>query len=325
MTTVDSPVTSVLITGALGYIGRLTVAALAAERRSLEHIVAVDIREPGPGERTAGVEYVQADIRDPDLARVMRRFGVQVVVHLAAVVNPGKDADRDFLHDVEVGGTENLLDCCLAAGVDKIIVASSGAAYGYWPDNPEWLSEDDPLRGNREFAYSDHKRQVEEMLARWRQDHPELTQLILRPGTILGRNARNQITDLFDRPVVMGLAGCRIPFVLIWDQDVVGVIVRGIFRPGGGIYNLAGDGVITMRQMAAALGKPYLPLPVGLVKAVLWLMKKLGVTQYGPEQVGFLRYRPVLSNRRLKEEFGYRPRKSTREVFQLFVEARRGG
>jgi UDP-glucose 4-epimerase len=32
----------------------------------------------------------------------------------------------------------------------------------------------------------------------------------------------------------------------------------------------------------------------------------------------FLRYRPVLDNRRLKEEFGYRPRLSSAEVFELY-------
>jgi len=35
-------------------------------------------------------------------------------------------------------------------------------------------------------------------------------------------------------------------------------------------------------------------------------------------------YRPVLANQRLQQQFGYRPRKTTREVFELFLEARRG-
>src|SRR5690606_40483461 len=65
-----------------------------------------------------------------------------------------------------------------------------GAAYGYHPDNGTahdgWLVEDDPLRGNVEFAYSDHKRQVEEMLAALRETDPQLEQVVLRIGTILG-------------------------------------------------------------------------------------------------------------------------------------------
>ncbi len=65
----------------------------------------------------------------------------------------------------------------------QIIVTSSGAAYGYHADNPEWLTEDDPVRGNEAFAYSHHKRLVEEMLAVCRTQHPELRQVVLRVGT----------------------------------------------------------------------------------------------------------------------------------------------
>jgi UDP-glucose 4-epimerase len=51
---------------------------------------------------------------------------------------------------------------------------------------------------------------------------------------------------------------------------------------------------------------------------VLAILHPLGLAQYGPEQVDFLRYRPVLSNRRLKEEFGYRPQKTSAEVFDFY-------
>jgi UDP-glucose 4-epimerase len=86
---------------------------------------------------------------------------------------------------------------------------------------------------------------------------------------------------------------------------------------------MAGDGAITLREMARLLGKPYIALPIWLVTASLWVGKRLGLTQYGPEQVRFLRYRPVLSNRRLKEEFEYVPKKTTQEAFEYYLESRR--
>ena len=83
-------------------------------------------------------------------------------------------------------------------GVQHVIVSSSGAAYGYHPDNPAWLSETDAIRGNHEFAYSWHKRLVEEMLAEYREREPQLRQTVFRIGTILGETVSNQITALFD-------------------------------------------------------------------------------------------------------------------------------
>jgi len=148
--------------------------------------------------------------------------------------------------------------------------------------------------------------------------------LIFRCCTILGATAKNQITDLFDGRCVLGLTGSETPFVLIWDMDVAGAIIKGILEEDSeGIYNVAGDGTLSLKEMARIMGKAYLPLPPGLVRSALWLMHRLGVTQYGPEQVNFLRYRPVLSNRRLKERFGYIPMKTTAEVFQYFLKCRR--
>ncbi len=286
-------------------------------------VVAADVREVPEERRREGIIYATCDIRSPELAGLLKEHNIKVAVHLAAVVTPGPDADREFLHSVEVEGTRNLLDACIDAEVEQVIITSSGAAYGYHADNNAWLTEDDPIRGNPEFPYSDHKRQVEEMLARYREEHPELGQLIFRIGTILGATARNQITDMFDKPYVMGLRRVDSPFVLIWDQDVVRAILRGIDTGGTGIYNLAGDGVLTMKQIARIMGKPFISLPVPLVAAGLRVGKRLGLTQYGPEQLGFLRYRPVLHNRRLKEDFGYTPRKTTRQVFNYFLEARK--
>jgi len=316
---------SVLVTGAGGYIGQLVVKALAEDSRDLAAIVATDIRPFDENKSLENVIYESSDVRSPDLAEIMRAHATNTIVHLAAVVTPGKNSNRDLEYSVDVLGTENVLDCALTAGVSRLIYTSSGAAYGYYADNPTWLDETDTIRGNPEFAYSDHKRLVEDMLARWRKDHPELAQLIFRPGTVLGATTRNQITDLFDAKLLIGLSGVASPFVFIWDMDVVGAIIKGLFDNQTGIYNLAGDGTLTMREMAAMMGKPYLPLPPSLMSAALRVLKKLGFTRYGPEQVNFLRYRPVLSNRQLKGEMGYTPAKTSREVFEYFLEARSSG
>ena len=313
---------SVLVTGASGYLGGLLVADLADDPRGISLIVATDIRRPVTSDDS--VEFVESDVRDPGLADVLRDRDIDIVVHLAAIVSPGRRPDRELEHSVDVGGTRNVLEACLAAGVGKLIVSSSGAAYGYHPDSPEWLHEDDPLRGNTTFAYSDHKRQVEEMLKLWRSAHPELGQLIFRPGTILGATTRNQITDLFDRRFVLGVSGSDSPFVFIWDADVVACLRKGIETDATGVYNLAGDGAVTLREIAEMMDKPYVPVPLSALTGALSVMKRLGITQYGPEQIDFLRYRPVLSNSKLKDEFGYIPAKTSQEVFRFFMEARSG-
>lgn len=307
----------VLVTGAAGYIGKQLVRYLA-ENEGMP-IVACDIREENPFEELPNVKYAKMDVRSEDVMNVMQEEQVQVVVHLASIVTPGKDSNREFEYSVDVLGTENVLKACVATNVRRIIISSSGAAYGYHPENVNFLKEDDPIRGNEEFAYSYHKRLVEEMLAEYRQTHPELEQTIFRIGTILGENVKNQITNLFDQPYLYGIAGSDSPFVFIWDQDVVRCFAKAVTDEKTGIFNLAGDGALSIDKIAELIGKKVIKIPAPLVAGGLFVMKRLGVSQYGEEQVGFLRYRPVLDNTKLKEEFGYIPEKTSLEVFDYYL------
>jgi UDP-glucose 4-epimerase len=315
---------SVLVTGASGLIGRRLVAQLAEDREGIRAVVALDLREVAEGERLPGVRYETGDIRDPQLGKRVQSWGSDTVAHLAAIVTPPEGSTRELEHSIDVLGTENVLRACLEAGVGQLVYTSSGAAYGYHADNPVPLTENDALRGNPEFAYSDHKRLVEEMLARARTEHPELRQLIFRPGTILGERVANPITAMFERPVILGVRGSDIPFVIVWDEDVARCIAKGIRERRSGIYNVAGDGVITLREMARRLGKPFVAPPAIVLETALGVARALGLTQLGPEQVNFLRYRPVLSNARLKSEFGFTPTHTSEACFERYRRARFG-
>ncbi len=309
---------SVLVTGASGLVGRKTVARLAAAADRPATLVALDLREPASEARIPGVIHVAGDVRDPELAKRMAEHRIEVVVHLAAVVTPGRRSSPQLEYEIDVLGTHNVLRACLATGVRQLVCLSSGAAYGYHADNPVPLREDDPLRGNPSFAYAWHKRLVEEELARVRQAHPELAQLVFRPGTILGESVASPITALFERRWIVGVVGSDAPFVFVWDDDVAACIEKGIRERRSGIYNLAGDGTVSLPEIAWRLGKPYVPLPPALLGAVLAVLHRLGLSTRGSEQVDFLRYRPVLSNEKLVRDFGFSPSLTSDECFERY-------
>ncbi|WP_067522735.1 SDR family oxidoreductase [Endozoicomonas ascidiicola] len=303
-----SATSRILITGAAGYLGHQVGNALSKEH----YVIGCDIRHHADADFAISL----MDICDGSLSDFMKEHQITHIIHLASIVDHSDDRDRDYKVDVE--GTRNVIEACIQSGVQHLTVTSSGAAYGYHEDNDPWLSESSPIRGNYEFAYSWHKRLVEEMLAEYRISHPSLQQLILRPGTILGKHTRNLITNLFMKKRILSVKGSDSPFVFIWDEDVVAIICRGVSHHKTGAYNLAGDGAMAINEIASQLKKPLLSLSPALLKTALALGQKLKLTKYGPDQLKFLRYRPVLDNKALKEQFGYTPQKTSAEVFDLF-------
>ncbi|MEQ3671646.1 SDR family oxidoreductase [Pseudophaeobacter sp.] len=308
--------TKVLITGAAGDVGSALLHALAQAEGSPYEVVATDIRSPVV--LPAGIRFEPLDVRGDDPDRLIGQERPDVVIHLASIVAP---TTRDFAHGVDVVGSRNVLAACVRHGVKRLVVTSSGAAYGYHADNAQPLTESDPLRGNREFAYSDHKRQVEEMLATARADTPALEQVVLRVGTVLGAGLENQITALFHKPRLLAIAGCDSPFVFIWTRDLARILKRAVAEGPPGIFNVAGDGALGVSDLARAMNKPVLRLPAWGLKVALAIAHPLKLSRYGPAQVRFLQYRPVLDNSALKTRFGYVPDLTSAEVFALWQKA----
>lgn len=303
--------TRILITGAAGMIGRALLNDLAGH-----HVIATDLTRPS--DLPVGVTFQRMDVTGDDPARIIAATRPDVIVHLASIVTPPKGMSDAAAYAVDVTGTRNVLDAAIANDVRRIVVTSSGAAYGYHADNPVPLRETDALRGNPEFPYAHHKRLVEEMLAKARQSAPELEQVVLRVGTVLGAGTENQITALFHRPRLLAIRGSDSPFVFIWTKDLARILVRAATNGPQGVFNVAGDGALGVADLAGVLNKPILCLPAWVMKLALGIARPLRLSRYGPEQVRFLQYRPVLNNDALKSEFGYIPEKSSAEVFAFW-------
>lgn len=305
----------VLITGGSGFLGTSVGAGLAEVGHT---VISADLRPAN----APGVTSATLDVTDGDAVRaLLEEHRPEAVVHLAAIVTPGKDSDREAERRVDVEGTRNVVDACVTTGVRRLVVSSSGAAYGYHSDNPDWITEDQPVRGSVEFAYSDHKAQVEQLLASARREHPELEQVVLRIGTILGERVDNQITALFLKKRLLGIRGAKSPFVFVWDADVVAIVQRAVTGDVTGTFNVAGDGALTITEIAERLGKQVLWLPDPVLRSVLAVGSTLGVSRYGPEQTRFLKHRPVLDNTRLREVFGYAPTHTSAEAFEAWLRA----
>ena len=121
-----------LITGGSGYIGGRLTDELSA-REETEKIVDVDLRPPP---RTwQKHEFVKADIRDrKQMRELLERHEIDALLHFAFVLNPIRDEPK--MYDIDVNGTQAVLQAAADAGVKQVIQTSSATAYGAFPDNP---------------------------------------------------------------------------------------------------------------------------------------------------------------------------------------------
>ncbi len=184
-----------VITGGSGYIGSRLVDLL--ERRDdTEKIVICDVAPP-KGYRP-NVEFERVDVRDREAVRsVLDRVRPDVLVHLAFILNPSHD--EEFVYDVDVNGTHNVLEAAAAAGTGQVLVTTSGVAYGAFPDNPVPLTEDDPVRGVADLQYARDKTESDRLCQLWALKHPERVMTIVRPCIVFGPNVDNYLVRLWTK------------------------------------------------------------------------------------------------------------------------------
>ena len=164
-----SPVRRVAITGAAGYVGRALVRRL--ERvDEIERVLAIDVRPLTDGD-TSSATYVQHDVTAP-MTGLLIEHGIDAVVHLAFVLNPGRD--RKAARRVNVDGTTAVLDSCAKAQVQRVVYLSSTTVYGAHRDNPSMLTEESPIRPVEGFAYGEDKAETEALLSEFSRRNPGL-------------------------------------------------------------------------------------------------------------------------------------------------------
>jgi UDP-glucose 4-epimerase len=311
---------TVLITGISGYIG----GALCRRLEPLTWCARVDGCDLRPPlDKVDKVHYRELDINDPGLGAWVAERAPDVLLHLAFVLNPMHDEAR--MRHINVGGTRAVLEAAAAAGTRQVMVASSGTAYGAWPDNPVPLRESDPIRPHRGFQYAREKAEVEALCADFMAAHPEVIFSVIRPCVLYGPHVRNYLSRLLTGlPMVVGLAGYEPDLQFVHEDDVARAIIAILQAEARGAFNIAPPDTITMEETLHLAGKPVVRLPDWVLDPLadfLW-RQRINVLGAPASFLDFLRYPWVLDPGRLTDELGFTFRYSSREALTLMLRAK---
>jgi UDP-glucose 4-epimerase len=309
-----------VITGGSGYIGSRLVELLHA-REDTERIVITDLRPPSvPWPKTT---YLEMDVRDRGMLPLLEAEEPDALVHLAFVLNPIRD--EHTMYDIDVNGTQNVLDAASEAGVQHLLVASSTTAYGAWPDNPVPLREDHPVRGMPNYEYARDKTEIDRMCQLWAARHPDRAMTIVRPCIVFGPSVDNYIVRFWEyAPFIPLIDGTDAELQYVHEDDVVEALSRLLTEGKDGIFNLTGDGTVRLSEGAALAGLKTRNVPFGTYRrlaAALWRLR-LPRAEAPPGQLDFTRYPWIASNEKIKRELDWSPQYTSRDAFEAALRAK---
>jgi UDP-glucose 4-epimerase len=306
------------ITGSFGYIGKRLLARLA-RANDFDRIICTDILEPA-GSLPETFQYHRCDVRDGQKLRsIFEESGVNAVVHLAFIAHPTRDSS--FEYEVDVTGTENVLAACEALAVRKLVVASSDCAYGFFEDTADYLTEYAPVRATPGFPYSENKARIEKMVAEFSARFPECAVVVLRPCTVMGPNVNNTTSRSMKQPVLVGFMGYDPIMQFVHEDDAAEAFFLAIKRDVRGVFNLAADEGLRYSEVAKTIGRPLVSLPAWLMYPLVEGLYHLRLMPFGKAQLSYIRYPMSMSVNKIKEEFGFTPRHTSRQTLESFLAA----
>jgi nucleoside-diphosphate-sugar epimerase len=315
---------TVAVTGPTGTFGFGLMPLLEADER-VGRVVGIARRPFDPSEHGwSKMEYRRGDVRDPDALR--EAFdGVDVVVHLAFMITG--TASRQTIRAINVEGTLNTFAAAAAARAHRFVYASSVAAYGFHADNPIGMTEDWPVRPADRLFYAQEKAELERLLLSEATGHPDIGLYLIRPPIVLGPHAVGA-KDLLPAPVVVAaqrvlavvqrapvpipVPAPDLPMQFIHEDDVGQALLRCVVGEGPpGAYNIAGDGLVTIADVARELGLTPVPVPAAVTHRAARAAALVPRAPFIPpaaEWIEAASHPAIMDTTKARQELAWRPR-----------------
>jgi UDP-glucose 4-epimerase len=306
----------VVVFGASGNVGTSLLRRLGDDDRVSE-ILGVARRPPSA--TFAKTRWTSVDIVTDPLEGLME--GADAVVHLAWMLQPARRPSVTWATNVE--GSSRILEAVEAAGVPRLVYASSVGAYSPGPKRRA-VDESWATHGVATSIYSREKAYVERLVDTFEVRNPEVRVVRLRPGLIFKAEAASAIRRFFlgslfpnallqRVPVMPHLPGVR--FQALHSADAADAYHLAVMSDDArGAYNLAADPVLDLAEVAEVAGARPVPVPRFLARPAASLTWHLRLQPVEPGWVDLALNAPLLDSGRARADLGWRPQHSATEA-----------
>ncbi|HEX4336118.1 MAG TPA: NAD-dependent epimerase/dehydratase family protein [Polyangiaceae bacterium] len=312
--------TVVAVTGATSFLGRNLVALLEEDER-VQRTIAIDVKAPtrvGAKTRPYDVDLTEplAEVR---MGEIFGREEVDTVVHLAFLSSPTNATA--WAHELESVGTMHVLNAARDANVTKIVMRSHTLLYGAYPNNPNYLTEDHPLRARRSEPFLADKIRAERDVLAYGAEGKDRTVTILRMAPLVGPSVRGYVGRYLSHRVVPTILGFDPLWQLLHETDAVAALKLSVDRDAPGVFNVVGDGVLPLSTVVKLASRVGVPMPRFAAKAMLSALWIVQVGDAPPTLLDYLQYLCVADGERARRHLGFAPAYTTREALLDFAGA----
>ncbi|MFQ5458485.1 MAG: NAD-dependent epimerase/dehydratase family protein [Myxococcota bacterium] len=313
---------SVAITGAAGTIGSRLLARLL-ESDAERAVVVADIQKPALEDKR--IRFHRVDLTEPaadaTLAGILKKEHCETLVHAAFLTNPARN--HAYAHELQVIGTMHVLHAAGEAKVRKLVVAGTTMSYGAHHSNPNFLTEEHPLRANPRAPSLADRVESEGEVARFARKNAGILVTVLRCCWLMGPTVNNFVTTFFSRSAVPTLLGYDPLLQFVHEDDAIEAFARAVEHNFAGAYNIVGNGVLPLSTLLKLGGKVQVPVfhvaAYPLAEA-LWMAQ---LSEAPAPYLDYLRFLWVADGDKARIEMGFEPKYSTKEAWMSFVGSRR--
>jgi UDP-glucose 4-epimerase len=302
----------VLVDGVAGYWGGRVAARLGAQPDL--HVIGLDA-DPPP-EDINGLDFIQADIRNPLLVELLKDEAVDTVCHLAFDEST-RPSETSF--DVNVMGTMKVFGACAEANVRKIVFMSSTMVYGAEPMNSAFLREEHPLNGKRSNGTVRDLVEAEGFISGFRGQALETLVTVLRFAHVVGPKCDTSMTRFLREETAPVLMGFDPMMQVIHEDDVVSAIVQAVHNDVSGTFNVAAEHGVPLFKLIGLAGK----LPIPILHPLAYFGASLLGPGIAPIDLNYLRYPCIGDLRRMRTELEFTPQYTSEETLREFAAQQR--
>jgi nucleoside-diphosphate-sugar epimerase len=304
-----------VVTGATGRLGKHLVAALLSRGKEVKALV-MNKEEKLP----QGVLLHVGDITKPDtLSGLVGKK--DTVFHLAAVIDDGSGDQPSY--NVNVLGTQNVLDACKGNDVARFVFVSSISVFG----ELESVPADENCQKNPVSRYGKSKLLAEEIVMRKWKDVPSV---IIRPAMIYGPGFDEGYLPVFKmleqkRMPIIGDGKNRIPLIHISDVIEALLLVSEAEDAVRYDFNIVGPGYPTQGELLSMACKelgveePTRSIPLGVAQAMLPMLSALGKVKLSQENLAQLTRDRAFDASKIKKKLGFVPKVSLSQGIKEMV------